>query len=146
MRKETKIFKCPICDTVVEVLESCGLEMTCCGPEMVPLRENICGKNDPHMPIIERMADGIRISVGNPLHDMNADHCIAWIEVLADGMCYRQFLRAGDKPQAMFKMDSRQPIVARVYCNSHGLWRAGDSTRGTKKARATAQEPQLACV
>jgi len=32
-------------------------------------------------------------------------------------------LKVGDKPEAEFKIDSEN-VVARAYCNLHGLWRS----------------------
>ena len=50
-------------------------------------------------------------------------HYIEWIEVIADGRVYRQFLKPGDAPEAFFPVEAAG-IVAREYCNLHGLWKA----------------------
>jgi len=53
---------------------------------------------------------------------MEEKHYIEWIELLADGVAYRRFLKSGDEPQAMFCMDAAS-VSAREHCNVHGLWK-----------------------
>jgi Desulfoferrodoxin len=54
---------------------------------------------------------------------MEEKHYIEWIEIIADGVVYRKFLKPGDKPEAEFCIKAGS-ITAREYCNLHGLWRA----------------------
>jgi len=54
---------------------------------------------------------------------MTDEHFIEWIEIIADGVTYRKFLKPGDKPQAKFEIKADK-IEAREYCNVHGLWRS----------------------
>ncbi len=141
----TKIYKCPVCDTVVEVLEHCGLELVCCGPEMIPLREKTCGMDDPHALIVERCREGIKVRVGSSPHGMDEEHHIVWIEVNSAGKCYRQFLSPGDEPEAVFRIDSLD-VVAKVYCNAHGLWRSAETGRGRQLKYQKARTPAMMCA
>jgi superoxide reductase len=50
------------------------------------------------------------------------DHYIEWIELLADGKSYIQFLNPGDEPVALFAVKADN-VSAREYCNKHGLWK-----------------------
>lgn len=143
--RQTQIFKCPVCDTVVEVLESCGLELVCCGPEMIPLREKICSHDDPHAISVEKTGQKVRVRVGKGLHDMEEDHQIIWIELNANGRCYRQFLSAGQTPEAMFVVDGGN-ITARAYCNAHGLFRNVDSGTNLKVKHERAAVSDLIAV
>jgi superoxide reductase len=52
---------------------------------------------------------------------MTEKHWIQWIELIADGKAYRQFLSPGDAPEAVFPV-SGENLKAREYCNIHGLW------------------------
>ena len=45
-----------------------------------------------------------------------------WIELLADGKSYVQFLNPGDVPEAVFMIDAAS-ATAREFCNLHGLWK-----------------------
>ena len=53
---------------------------------------------------------------------MTEDHNIGWIELIADGKIYRQFLSPGDKPEATFCVEAKE-VSAREHCNLHGLWK-----------------------
>jgi len=46
-----------------------------------------------------------------------------FIEILADGVYMKKFLKPGDKPEAFFKTDASN-IVAWEMCNKHLLWKS----------------------
>jgi len=75
------------------------------------------------VPVIERTDDGYKVTVGSVPHPMVDDHYIEWIELLADGKAYRQFLKPGDAPEAVFNVTAAE-VSAREHCNKHGLWKA----------------------
>jgi len=77
---------------------------------------------EKHVPVVERTADGFRVTVGSVQHPMEEKHWIEWIELLADGQVHRKFLAPGDKPEAVFCLEA-QDVSAREYCNLHGLWK-----------------------
>jgi superoxide reductase len=54
---------------------------------------------------------------------MEDSHYIEWIEVIADGKAYREFLNPGDAPEALFCVEA-DTITAREYCNLHGHWKS----------------------
>jgi superoxide reductase len=54
---------------------------------------------------------------------MEENHYIQWIELIADGVSLRKFLKPGDKPEAEFEVKAKK-IEAREYCNLHGLWKS----------------------
>jgi superoxide reductase len=62
------------------------------------------------------------IKVGSVPHPMTEEHLIEWIELLADGKAYRQFLQAGAAPEAIFNIEGNS-VSAREHCNIHGLWK-----------------------
>jgi len=62
------------------------------------------------------------VKVGEVAHPMEEKHFIEWIEIIADGKAYRQFLNPGDAPEALFPA-SPSAVTARAYCNIHGLWK-----------------------
>jgi superoxide reductase len=79
---------------------------------------------EKHVPFIEKTTDGILVKVGqNQDHPMEDKHYIEWIQILADGKAYRQFLKPGDKPEALFEVKADK-VTAREYCNVHGLWKS----------------------
>jgi superoxide reductase len=77
---------------------------------------------EKHVPVVEKTAGGYLVKVGEVAHPMEEKHYIEWIELMADGKAYRQFLKPGAAPEAVFKIDADQ-VTAREYCNLHGLWK-----------------------
>ncbi|HDM32547.1 MAG TPA: desulfoferrodoxin, partial [Deltaproteobacteria bacterium] len=77
---------------------------------------------EKHVPVVEKTVNGVKVTVGSTLHPMEEKHYIEWIEVIADGKAYREFLRPGDAPEATFEIKA-EDIKAREYCNIHGLWK-----------------------
>ena len=124
MAEQLEIYKCDACGNIVEVLHGGGGELVCCGESMELFIENtVDAAKEKHVPVIEKTADGFKVAVGSVAHPMEEKHYIEWIEVIAGGKTYRQFLKPGEEPEATFCVDADQ-VTAREYCNLHGLWKA----------------------
>lgn len=124
MTEKLQIYKCEKCGNIVEMLHGGAGELVCCGEPMKLFVENtVDAAKEKHVPVIEKTADGFKVMVGSVAHPMEEKHHIEWIEVIADGKAYRQFLNPGEAPEAVFKIEASQ-IAAREYCNIHGLWKA----------------------
>ena len=124
MTKLNQIYKCNICNNIVEVVHTGVGELVCCGQPMELQKENtVDAAKEKHVPVIEKTDTGAKIKIGSDLHPMEAEHYIEWIEVIQDGQVYRKFLKPGDKPEAEFEVEASN-ITARAYCNLHGLWKA----------------------
>ena len=116
------IYKCTICGNIVEGVHAGGGTLHCCGQPMKHFRENTTdGAKEKHVPVIEKQDGGYLVKVGDVDHPMTAEHWIEWIELIADGRVYRQYLAPTDKPQAFFAIQAEK-VTAREYCNLHGLW------------------------
>ena len=123
MTKRSQIYKCEICGNIVEVLHEGAGELVCCGKPMKLIVENTTdAAREKHVPVIEKIADGYKVSVGSVLHPMIDVHYIEWIELDADGQVFRKYLKPGDTPVAIFNV-SAENVTAREYCNIHGLWK-----------------------
>jgi len=117
-----QVYKCNICGNIVEVLHAGGGELVCCGQPMELLEEKTKDEGEEkHLPIIEKTDKGIKVKIGSVLHPMEENHYIEWIEVISNGKVYRKFLKPGDDPIANFEVSG--DIIAREYCNVHGLWK-----------------------
>jgi superoxide reductase len=124
MKQNLKIFKCEICGNIVELLHEGAGELVCCNQPMKLMVENtVDAAKEKHVPIVEKTANGYLVKVGSVAHPMEEKHYIEWIELIADGKAYRQFLNPGDKPEACFQVEAKE-VYAREYCNLHGLWRS----------------------
>lgn len=123
MTERLQIYKCEVCGNIVEMLHQGAGELVCCNQPMKLMEENaVDAAKEKHVPVIDKTADGIKITVGSVPHPMEEKHYIEWIQLIADGKSYRQFLKPGVKPEAIFKI-SADNVNAREYCNVHGLWK-----------------------
>ncbi len=124
MAKQNEIYKCEICGNIVEVLHGGAGDLVCCGQPMKLIVENtVDAAKEKHVPVIEKTVAGYKVSVGSVAHPMEEKHYIEWIELIADGVSHRKHLKPGDAPVAEFAV-SAKTVVAREYCNLHGLWKA----------------------
>ncbi len=119
-----EIYKCDVCGNIVEVVHGGGGELVCCGQPMKRFVENtVDAAKEKHVPVIEKTADGYKVKVGSVAHPMEEKHWIEWIELVVDGKVYRQHLKPGQAPEAVFCIQAAR-VSAREYCNLHGLWKA----------------------
>ena len=119
-----QVYKCEICGIVAEVLDGGAGELVCCGEPMRLMEENtVDASREKHVLVVTKVEGGFRVAVGSVPHPMEAKHFIQWIELLADGRTYRQFLNPGEKPEAFFPLQAEK-VAAREFCNLHGMWKA----------------------
>jgi len=124
MAEKLDIFKCNVCGNMVEIIHAGLGELVCCAQPMVHMKENtVDAAQEKHVPVIEKIDGGVKVKVGDVAHPMEEKHYIEWIELIANGKAYRQFLNPGDAPEATFCIDADQ-ITAREFCNLHGVWKA----------------------
>ncbi len=120
-----EVYKCALCGNIVEVMHKGGGTLVCCGQEMALLQENsVDASKEKHVPVLEKGSDMITVKVGSAAHPMDPDHYIEWIELVTEGGILVKFLKAGDKPEAVFTGSFDGSVYARAYCNKHGLWRS----------------------
>ena len=121
MTKTREIYRCTICGNVVEVVNP-GAQLSCCGQPMKLMKENTTdGAKEKHVPVIETIEGGYRVTVGSVEHPMLPEHYIRSIELITPTDVLRHELKPGDKPIAIFHTDAKE-VTAREYCNLHGLW------------------------
>ena len=123
MAERLEVYKCEACGNIIEVLHGGAGELVCCGQPMLHLVENtVDAAKEKHVPVIEKVAGGVKVKVGSVPHPMEEKHYIEWIELIVNGKADRQFLKPGQAPEAVFKVESKN-ATAREYCNLHGLWK-----------------------
>ncbi|OPY56157.1 MAG: Desulfoferrodoxin [Pelotomaculum sp. PtaU1.Bin035] len=122
MTELMRVYKCAICGNMVEVLHTGKGQLVCCNKPMELLTENtVDASKEKHVPVIEKKDGKITVQVGSALHPMEEKHFIEWIELLADGGIFREFLKPGSSPEVLFESVGEN-ILAKAYCNIHGLW------------------------
>ena len=81
MAKKNEIYKCEKSGLMVEVLQDAEGTPMCCGEPMKLLRENTTdGAKEKHVPVVEKIEGGYRVTVGSVEHPMTDAHYIQWIE------------------------------------------------------------------
>ncbi|PID40139.1 MAG: desulfoferrodoxin [Proteobacteria bacterium] len=124
MAERYGVNKCDLCGNIVQVLVDGAGQLVCCGQPMQMQTENtVDAAKEKHVPVVEKIDGGYKVKVGDVPHPMEEKHWIQWIELIADGKSYFQFLDAGQTPEAEFKVEAVS-ASARGYCNLHGLWKA----------------------
>ena len=126
--KQKEVYKCGVCGKVIEILNPAAQETICCGQAMNLMEEKTADwKGEKHVPKItiegNKVTVDVGISMGTP-HPMTAEHYIMWIELICHDNCYkRQMLAPGMEPKATFVVADPSGLIAREYCNLHGLWK-----------------------
>ncbi|MCL2318412.1 MAG: desulfoferrodoxin [Methanomassiliicoccaceae archaeon] len=124
--EKRKIYMCDHCKNVVEGEYSAGGPVpVCCGETMKEVEPKTAdGATEKHVPFIEKKAGGVLVKVGqNAAHPMTAEHYIVFIEICADGVLMRKYLKPGEAPEAFFKTDAKN-ITAWEFCNLHKYWKS----------------------
>jgi superoxide reductase len=117
------IYKCELCGNIVQVLHTGEGALICCGQEMKLMDEKTAdAATEKHVPVIEKTETGFVVKVGSIPHPMEENHYIEWIELIADGKSYRQYLKPGAPAEATFCVEAAD-VSARELCNVHGLWK-----------------------
>ncbi len=128
MAEALEVYKCDACGIIVEVLEGGAGTLVCCDADMELLDPQTADfTTEKHVPIVSEAEKGCyKVVVGSTLHPMEDAHYVQWIELVADGIVYRQELKPGDAPEATFCVCcvDAASVYAREYCNVHGLWKS----------------------
>lgn len=121
--KKLDVYKCNICGNIVEVLHVGEGDLVCCGENMELLTEKTADQTtEKHVPVVEKVEGGYKVTVGTTLHPMTEAHYIEWIELVADGVTHIAFLAPNEAPSTVFLVGDAKEVYAREYCNLHGLW------------------------
>jgi superoxide reductase len=113
-----------MCGNMVEVVHEAAGQLTCCSQPMTLQEENtVDAALEKHVPVLEQIDGGYKVTVGSVAHPMEDDHYIEWIELLAGDTVLRHFLSPGEVPEAVFNTEI-SGAKARAYCNLHGLWKS----------------------
>ena len=126
MTEKLELYKCHVCGNLVEVVLAGEGELVCCGQPMeklVPQTQSNEMIGEKHVPIVEKTQDGIKIRVGSIPHPMEDEHYITFIEAMSDDKRYvkRKYLYPHEAAELNLKC-SCDKVIAREFCNIHGLW------------------------
>ena len=120
MAKRNEVYKCPECGNIVEVLVPTDKEV--CGFKL--LKENTTdAATEKHVPVVEKIDGGYRVTVGEVEHPMTEAHYIEWIYLKTDKALHAKELHPNEEPKAAFLLEENEkPLEVYAYCNLHGLY------------------------
>ena len=128
MTKKLDLYRCNICNNIIEVLNAGEGELVCCGSPMEHIladkneNENL---NDKHVPVIEKVIDGYKIRIGSNIHPVIIEHHIQFIQAISKDEKHvkTKFLTIDDLPELNIKCKCESSLWARALCNIHGLFK-----------------------
>ena len=95
--KRQQVYKCALCGNITEVVHASVGELVCCGQPMNLQEENTTdAAKEKHVPVVEKIEGGYKVTVGSVSHPMEEAHYIEWIQLVAGDKAYTQFFKAGD--------------------------------------------------
>lgn len=122
MTKLNQVYRCNVCGNIVEVTHASAGRLFCCGQPMEFLEENTKdAATEKHVPVIGKIENGYRVTVGEVAHPMTEEHQIEWIELVTETEVLRKYFKPGEAPEAIFYTDATE-VTAREYCNLQGHW------------------------
>jgi superoxide reductase len=82
MATKLEIYKCTLCGNIVEILTGGDGELVCCGQPMKHLAASTAdAATEKHVPVVEKLSEGVRVTVGEVHHPMEEKHYIQWIQI-----------------------------------------------------------------
>lgn len=122
MAKKVKFYRCPICHSVVEMIDDQGQSLTCCGVPMELLKPKTSGPEEEfHIPVIKKQDGLLYINVGSKMHPQTADHHIACILLVTKQTVRRSDISENEAPATVFTEKDHGDVY--VYCTYDGLWK-----------------------
>ncbi len=121
---KAKFFRCPYCGNIVMAVKESGVPIICCGEAMQEIiGGTIDASKEKHVPVYSVEENKVHVKVGSTEHPSVNEHYIQWIGLTTDKNVQIAYLKAGDKPEACFKLcDGEKVVQVFAYCNLHGKW------------------------
>ncbi len=127
MTEKLELYRCNVCQNLVEVLQAGEGELVCCEQPMELVKTNVSEEEslkDKHIPVIEKTIEGVKIRIGAEKHPMSEEHHINFIQAISNDKKYikTKFLDIQEEPELRVKCDCPS-LWARALCNIHGLFK-----------------------
>ena len=121
MTHKFELYKCKICENIIEVVHEGIGSLVCCNETMRLLESHLPNNEDAHYAHLENIDEITKKITFN--HPMTQAHYIEFIEVISNDGKYlkRKFLKENETPELIFKCDCKEGFYVRLYCNIHGI-------------------------
>ena len=117
-----ELYKCKVCENVVEIAH-CGIgNLVCCDESMKLMEEIVPNKDDAHFAHIEFLDEKTKKITYK--HPMTKEHYIEFIEVISNDKKYvkRKHLKPDEPCELIFECNCNEGFYTRLYCNIHGVY------------------------
>lgn len=126
MTKLLELFRCEICNNLVEIEHEGAGTLVCCNQDMKLVEEHEAKPENAHYAHIETTVnqDGSKVITVKFNHGMTYEHHIEFIEAISKDKKYtkKKFLKFDETPEMVIKCHCDEGFYIRLYCNKDGCW------------------------
>ena len=122
MTQLNEIYKCRVCENVIEVIHAGIGTLVCCDESMNLMTINTPQEDNAHFAHIEKL-DELTTKIYFK-HPMTPEHHLELIEVISNDGRYlkRKYLKQDENPELIFKCNCENGFYVRLLCNLDGVW------------------------
>ena len=122
MTEKLEIYKCLICDNVIEITHDGEGILVCCNQNMELMKENVPNIENAHFAHIEIVDETTKKVCFK--HPMTPEHHIEYVEAISNDKKYlkRKFFDETEPCEFTFKCNCKEGFYIRLYCNKDGVW------------------------
>ena len=122
MARNIAFYWCPVCHSIVELVENGGHSLVCCGQPMERMKVKEKGEgSEYHVPELKRRDGFLYVNVGSKPHPQSDDHHIKFIVFVTKQTVRRSDIKSNSMATAVFTDKDHGDVYA--YCSIHGLWK-----------------------
>ncbi|WP_320130197.1 desulfoferrodoxin family protein [uncultured Sphaerochaeta sp.] len=122
MARKIYFYHCPICNSVVELIENGGHSLTCCDHPMELMKIQESGEGQAyHLPELRHKDGLLYVTIGSKMHPQSEDHYIGFIVFVTKQTVRRSDIKTNGPPTAVFTDKDHGDVYS--YCNLHGIWK-----------------------
>ncbi|MBQ9149920.1 desulfoferrodoxin FeS4 iron-binding domain-containing protein [bacterium] len=122
MTQLLELYKCRVCENVVEVVHNGVGTLVCCDESMKLMEEYVPNSDNAHFAHVEFLDELTKKITFN--HPMTKEHHIEFIEVISNDGKYlkRKNLKENEPCELIFDCQCKEGFYVRLYCNLDGVW------------------------
>ena len=126
MTKLLELYRCEICNNLVEIEHEGAGTLVCCNADMKLVNEHEATPENAHFAHVEKTenSDGTKVITVKVNHGMTYEHHIEFIEAISKDKKYtkKKFLKFDETPEMTVRCHCDEGFYIRLYCNKDGGW------------------------
>ncbi|MGH0053601.1 MAG: desulfoferrodoxin family protein [Sphaerochaetaceae bacterium] len=122
MAKKLHFYRCPVCHSMVDLVNDEGHSLHCCETEMQLMKPKNAEQSDAyHEIVLTHRGTLLYVKIGSKPHPQSEEHCITTIFLVTKNDTLRHDIRKGTPAATVFTDIEHGDVYA--YCNVHGLFK-----------------------